>query len=1295
MKKLILFPIILLLFSSVSLGFDSDYITATLNQIGSWTSTDLSNLHDGNNATRGGSLDNDMDDGEGWEYVFPKNFSFERLVFVNYNDGTGNPTTHDFQIFIGSGSNFTLVYSNSFNDTEFTIAVDILPIEGDTVRMLFFNFSDPARTYFWVGEIQAFGSNITPPGVGNESTESLAVSKQIGSVSFTSASALVNDVSFNLSLDNISGYYSHIMEIERQTGAGAGTIFCEAELNGVQIANLTQGFTNSPDIQNVYLISQNITYTNGFNNATITCSRLTGGGQYNIRKTVSIGHVMINENDELIQNEFFVFNLSGLPANFTILDSFNFTTSNFTSDPDINVTIILDWTAQFDYTSTGNMSVMLQVNGTNCSTYQIERVSGDTATVGGTCAYREDILPDTDYLVNIFGQDSGGIVFMNIFAKEIRLDTQELTLESILGAGVRSVPFLQVNTSPITNASIIVKNIDHAQIDLSIQVGVMVRSNNGSGTIFLKTVTTGPATQNSSLYQADIDEFGAQIFLQDIIQNAPIGTFNVTIFGACTPGDCTITAADGVVYLTNIITEFSNAFNATAFSSWDNSSIDNFSVTLSGGTIFFTTTGLLPIFSPITLENLTFNSTNNGGYFPAFAFNHSTNTSINQSMNQTIINFSQLEVISGDVLSGVNFTIDGFTQDVFNLKADTYNVTAQKTDYFDITKEITVVALQNNTIILTDMFNLILNITVTNLANNTNISQFNGSVELLPLPTFTTNFMAINGFVEVGVLQNLSYTISLDIIAGLANTGNVINITATNTTNITLLPINFGLFTNNSISFSIFDLINNSLFNGLVNVTLIGTTITIEDSTSNGTLFLDELNDDTYEIFFESATTDTVRLFITVSSGSHQFVNVFLSSGNELKDFLVQDNLGVFQSGVTLTFLQNINGTPSTVGQTRTDFSGRSSIFLNENVTFQFFAQKSGFITFFGNVTPTEPEYTVIIFRDTAGIPESIFNTLTWSTPFIFTVGSTQALARFIVNSADGSLQLFGLNASYLGINYTSIDTTPQGAILNLNITNIDPSQDNLILVNYFFKLVGEDIIIWNTTYFLDVVNASDSSLTGGLFADLQALENTNAVKGLVGFTIIFLLVLIFASLGRDVTPTIIGGLIGLGINWFFTLLPRELLVISMVVLLIILVADNVGGGALRMAAPLVKVFTVLLSINIILFLGGVRVIGDDNVDFINNFINVEESVNGSVVPSSTIEESLPDSFTQGGSSLLQFIDSLGAIQNMVFFVINIVFTPLGLFTSAGIPSAITMIIGIPLMTMMFFGIIYFIRSGA
>ncbi len=130
------------------------------------------------------------------------------------------------------------------------------------------------------------------------------------------------------------------------------------------------------------------------------------------------------------------------------------------------------------------------------------------------------------------------------------------------------------------------------------------------------------------------------------------------------------------------------------------------------------------------------------------------------------------------------------------------------------------------------------------------------------------------------------------------------------------------------------------------------------------------------------------------------------------------------------------------------------------------------------------------------------------------------------------------------------------------------------------------------------------------------------------------------------------------------------------------------------MATSFAKVIIFVVCINVLLYTGGVRVLGGDNEDFVSRFINVNESVNGSVVVSDDINRTLPTSFNQGGSSLLQFIDSLGAIQEIIFFIINIVFTPLGLLVSAGIPSDIVIIFGVPLIVFMWLGVAYFIRSG-
>ena len=99
------------------------------------------------------------------------------------------------------------------------------------------------------------------------------------------------------------------------------------------------------------------------------------------------------------------------------------------------------------------------------------------------------------------------------------------------------------------------------------------------------------------------------------------------------------------------------------------------------------------------------------------------------------------------------------------------------------------------------------------------------------------------------------------------------------------------------------------------------------------------------------------------------------------------------------------------------------------------------------------------------------------------------------------------------------------------------------------------------TTVSVSGVVPSNISVTGGLFDDVVALDPASPVRGLVGAFIIIVLLLIFAGASKDMSVAVIGGFLGLGINWYFELMPKNLLVISLIVGLILLVGDNASGG--------------------------------------------------------------------------------------------------------------------------------------
>jgi len=122
----------------------------------------------------------------------------------------------------------------------------------------------------------------------------------------------------------------------------------------------------------------------------------------------------------------------------------------------------------------------------------------------------------------------------------------------------------------------------------------------------------------------------------------------------------------------------------------------------------------------------------------------------------------------------------------------------------------------------------------------------------------------------------------------------------------------------------------------------------------------------------------------------------------------------------------------------------------------------------------------------------------------------------------------------------------------------------------------------------------------------------------------------------------------------------------------------------------------ILLSMNLLLFAMGVRVI--DNDAFISRFINVDSYNEGTVSVSGDLVNAAPKNYDENRGSIvnntLQFIDVLGAIRDALIFIVNIIFTPLGLFIGSGIPVLVTLLVGVPLVVGGWVALILLIRSG-
>lgn len=128
------------------------------------------------------------------------------------------------------------------------------------------------------------------------------------------------------------------------------------------------------------------------------------------------------------------------------------------------------------------------------------------------------------------------------------------------------------------------------------------------------------------------------------------------------------------------------------------------------------------------------------------------------------------------------------------------------------------------------------------------------------------------------------------------------------------------------------------------------------------------------------------------------------------------------------------------------------------------------------------------------------------------------------------------------------------------------------------------------------------------------------------------------------------------------------------------------------MNLSLQKVLILIACLNIVLFVGGVRVIEDNNA--LNSFIDTEKyAQNDTVTASDNFKDSVPGNFEKTGETEgLSFIDTLQAVTGFLIFVVNIIFAPIGLFAS--LPPVAALVVGAPILIGSVVSLLYFIRSG-
>jgi len=317
---------------------------------------------------------------------------------------------------------------------------------------------------------------------------------------------------------------------------------------------------------------------------------------------------------------------------------------------------------------------------------------------------------------------------------------------------------------------------------------------------------------------------------------------------------------------------------------------DGLNYTVDGGTNYFNISG-----------TATANSTTEAYTYGAFV-----------TINLTDITGASIDTFNASSGDSVNTTTTGTLQLVLEPDA-TNSVVINASGYVYETRDITTTGKDTNTYNLTGFYQTLVTINATYVFNSTPINNF--TINYTGLTNGSAN--TTNGTVQFPAMEG-EYNFFID-----APTYAYDNIT-TNTTTPTF-NYTFSLYTTNSIYFSFYDVDTGLLINY--------TNITVEIDgglgiyqTSNGTLYIDLITPNTYNMAYAALGYVNNFYIFTINDRSTQAINLTMlnqSNSGEVTLY-VYDKLGRRIEGAVIKILRydSINNTFSTVSTLQTNIEG-------------------------------------------------------------------------------------------------------------------------------------------------------------------------------------------------------------------------------------------------------------------------------------------------------------------------------------------------------------------------------------
>jgi len=487
----------------------------------------------------------------------------------------------------------------------------------------------------------------TPPVVFNTSLEQSFVDRQDATITIGGGETTIISDTFTIPINNSDVYVTgNLQLVSNQNNELTCNIMFDGDSHGsTQVRTNTAGETGS-----MFFATTNISADAGDHTVELVCQRSMPSGNVQINNGIMILHNLINDRNQSLFSRFMESNFTVTEPGFPVVDSFIFTTSNETVGNAITRNVVINWDGQYTYAATSNITTEIRMEGLiSCEPYPRFGEIGDQGVIGGECVL-QNATQGTDINISIRGNGTGN-VSLNIHVKEFLMDHQQINSRNLNSTTNEALAFKSTILISAFNMSI--NNTDRTSANLFVKAGIPVKSNSTDTIASCQLVVFGPKNYTGVIHNRTVtsDGFGTLI-VEDLFEDAPIGDYQVILFGSCVNGDCIASPTQMVAYLTDREAFQPNFFQVSAQNSRTLAAINNFSINT---TEFFinTTTGEINISTSNPLFNFTVSARN---FFNTIVTEHNTSFNITVNLTQhTIINATDL---SGNSVSTftVNFT---------------------------------------------------------------------------------------------------------------------------------------------------------------------------------------------------------------------------------------------------------------------------------------------------------------------------------------------------------------------------------------------------------------------------------------------------------------------------------------------------------------------------------------------------------------------------------------------------------------------------------------------------------------